>query len=122
MPGVHAYAAAGVTAIAMNAMPTAHSRKTAGCLTDSRPNLDTDPLPLTADCFSEIVHLRANDIVDCFACTVHVFANGIRHFINGNRFDQLASAISRGAEALGSSLTGPSCAITAPIGSPASSW
>src|SRR5512140_2944580 len=72
VPGVHAYAAAGVTAIAMTAMPTTHSMKTAGCLTDSRFKLDTDPLPLTANGFAEIIHLRTYDVIDRFARAVDV--------------------------------------------------
>ena len=75
VPGVHAYAAAGVTAIAITAMPTTHSMKTAGCLTDSRLNLDTDPLPLTANGLAEIVHLGTYDVVDRFTCAVYVLAH-----------------------------------------------
>ena len=75
VPGVHAYAAAGVTAIAMIAMPTTHSMKTAGCLTDSRFKLDTDPLPLTANGLAQIVHLGAYDVVDRFTCAIDVLAD-----------------------------------------------
>lgn len=75
VPGVHAYAAAGVTAIAMIAMPTTHSMKTTGCLADSRFNLDTDPLPLTTNRLPQIVHLGAHDVVDRFTCAIDILAH-----------------------------------------------
>ncbi len=81
VPGVHAYAAAGETASAMIAMPTTHSVKTAGCLTDSRSNLDTDPLPLTTNGLSQVVHFGTYDVVDRFTRAIHILAYRIGHFI-----------------------------------------
>jgi len=49
--------------------------KTAGCRTDSRFKLDTDPLPLTANGLAEIVHLGAYDVIDRFTCSIDILAN-----------------------------------------------
>jgi hypothetical protein len=57
--------------------------KTAGCLTDSRFNLDTDPLPLTANGLTQIVHLGAYDVIDRFACSIHVLAHRLGDLVNG---------------------------------------
>src|SRR5665647_104930 len=122
VPGVHAYAAAGVTAIAMTATPTTHSMKTAGCLTDSRPNLDTDPLPLTANGLPEIVHLRAHDVVDRLTRAIDVLAYGFRDFLDRKRIDQLFAALTRYAIASRRPLACPACRRSCAITSPASAY
>ncbi len=66
-----------------------------GCLADSRPKLDTDPLPLTADCLSQVGHLRAHDIVDSLTRAIYVFAHRFSDFFSRKRVDQLFAAIAR---------------------------
>lgn len=73
VPGVHAYAVDGVAAIAIRAMHATQMRKM-GCLPDSREaNLDPDPLTLPTHRFAEIVHFRADYVVDRFASAVDIF-------------------------------------------------
>jgi hypothetical protein len=97
VPGVQAYAGAGVAAIAMRAMTTTHSRRITGCLADSLVNLDTDPFSLTANGLSQIVHFGPNDVVDRFAGAVDVLADRVRHVVNGERIDELFATITRHA-------------------------
>lgn len=74
VPGVHAYAVDGVAAIAISAMHATQMRKAGGCLPDSRAaNLDPDPLTLPTHRFAEIVHFRADYVVDRFASAVDIF-------------------------------------------------
>ncbi len=122
MPGVHAYAGAGVAAIAMSATPTTHTSRTAGCRADSRPNLDTDPLPLATNCFAEIIHLGAYYVVDRLARTVDVLANGLRDFLSWKCVDQLFAAVARNAVTACRFITGPACTLASSVRSPSSAW
>jgi hypothetical protein len=64
-----------VAAIAINATHTTQRSK-AGCLTDSRAaNLDPDPLALPAHRFAEIVHFRANNVVDRFTSAIDILTH-----------------------------------------------
>lgn len=85
MPGVHAYAADGVAAIAISAMHATQMRRVRGCLPDSRAaNLDPDPLTLPSHRFAEIVHFSAHHIVDRFASAVNVFAHRVADVLDRN--------------------------------------
>lgn len=93
-----------------------------GCRADSRLNLDTYPLPLTANGLSQVVHLCANDIIDCFAGSVDIFADRIRHVVDGKGIDELFAAIACDAITASGLFTGPACAIAAAVGCPACAW
>ncbi len=76
VPGVHAYAVAGVAARRSTATHTTHSTTTIGCLMDSRSGvLDPDALSLAAHRFAQIRHLFAHHIVDRFTRGIDVLAN-----------------------------------------------
>ena len=100
VPGVHACAIDGVTAIAIRAIHAAHRNRMKGCLPDSRAaNLDPDPLALPAHRFAEIAHLGAYYIVDRFTSAVDIFADRVGDVFYRNRIDQLFTSL-------------PCCAIT----------
>lgn len=106
----------------MIAIAATHSASSRGCLADSLVKLDTDPLPLTPNSFSKVVHFCANDVVDCFASTIDVFADGFGHLVNRNRLDQLFATIACGSVTAGRFLTRPSCTFAPAIGRPARAW
>ena len=58
-------------------------------------NLDPYPLALPAHCLPQVVHLRADDIVDCLFRSVDIFANGIGDVIDRNRFDEILATLAR---------------------------
>src|SRR5258705_11775238 len=83
VPGVQAYAGAGVAARRSTATHTTHSATTIGCLTDSRPGLlDPDALSLAAHRFAQIRHLFAHHVVDRLARGIDVIPNGIHDVID----------------------------------------
>jgi hypothetical protein len=92
-----------------------------GCLADSRLKLDTDPLPLTANGLSQIVHLRANDVVDCFARPVDVLTDRLSHVVDRKRIDELFAAVASCAITARRFVAGPACAIATAVCRPACS-
>ena len=100
-------------------MHATHTRKTNGCRPDSlEAKLDPDPLPLAAHSLSQVVHLRAHDVVDCFASAIDILANRIGDVVNGDRLDKLFSAVTRRAISTSGLFAGPSSAVAAMFGHP----
>jgi hypothetical protein len=123
VPGVHAWATDGVAAIATIAMHATHSMKTKGCRPDSRrANLDPDPLPLPAHSFAQVVHLGADNVVDCLTRAVYILAHRIGDVVHGNRFNQFFSALTSGAIAARRFFARPSGAVATSLGHPFRAW
>ena len=122
VPGVHAYALDGVAAIAISAMHATQMKKVRGCLPDSREaNLDPDPLTLPAHRFAEIVHFRADYIIDCFACTVDIFPDRVGDVLDRNRVDEIFASIAGSAISACRLLTSPARTIASALCSPSCS-
>lgn len=119
VPGVHAYASDGVAAIATSAMHATQIRKVGGCLPDSRAaNLDPDPLTLPSHRFAEIVHFRANHVVDRFTSAVDVFTNRVGNVLYRDRLDEIFAAITSSAIPACCLLSSPARTIASAVCSP----
>lgn len=100
VPGVHAYASAGIRTSASNtasAIPPAGSARGEARVIGGR--LDPDSLALPPNGFPKIVELVLHDVVDRIACGVHIVANLLDHFVDRNPIDQLFPPIDRRPEA-----------------------
>ena len=123
MPGVHAWATAGVRTSASNtakAIAPAETARGEARITVAR--LNPDPLALTANRFPEIVQLVFHYVVDRIAGGVHVVAHLLDDFVDGKAIDHLPTPVDRCSEstlrprarptrALDSSVTGPASTL-----------
>src|SRR5688572_1475750 len=122
VPGVHACAIDGVTAIAISATRAAQKIAVKGCRADSRrPKLDPDPLPLPPNRFPEVVHLRADNVIDRFLRAVDVLANRISDLIDRYGIGEISAGTTRRLVSASGALARPSCAVEPALLRPASS-
>src|SRR5688500_10653941 len=96
VPGVHAWATAGVRTSASNTARAIAPAETArGEARITAPRLNPDPLALTANRFPEIVELVFYDVVDRIAGSVHVVAHLLDDFLDGKAINHLPTTVDR---------------------------
>src|SRR5450759_5730888 len=94
VPGVHACATAGVSTSASSTATATRAAETArGDARTIPSDLDPDALTLPPDCFSEIVQLVLDDVVDRVACGIDVVTHLLDHVIDWNPVDQLLATV-----------------------------
>lgn len=122
MPGVQAKAVAGVSAIATSATAINHDAAVRGRgIRGPERMLDTDPLPLTTHRLAEVIHLRANDVVDRLARAVDVLPDRVGYVVDRHGIGELPRSITRRPVPPRSLLPCPACAVAAAVGGPACS-
>jgi len=82
-------------------------------------NLDSDPFALSADGFSEVAQLFAHNIIDCFASTFNVFANGFANIAERDVVGDLLTALACRLVSACTALACPTDAIATVLGGPA---
>ena len=122
MPGVHAYATAGVgtsnstrrraSAAAVRRARWSHRRA-------AQSRLYAEPLALTTNRFAEIGARLRDDVVDRFPCGVDVFAHRLGDIVEREIVDHLGATVTRDAISLCGSRARPSRAFDALLGRPA---